>query len=201
MPIPFTRDGARATKDTSWVQWCMVENPVSDDRLRLVGEHAGSLRVWSWLNVEIVHWYGKPSGPAARKLCELTDQILAELGASTKISFIHLVVNKIEMPDAEARAVIVESSKSHEQRSALSAIVVHGHGFWASALRGFATGVTFLIPKTVQVRICGNPWELIPWFPDEHLRRSGVAIDANGLVSVLSKVQAQPATARSGAFL
>jgi hypothetical protein len=102
-----------------------------------------------------------------------------------------VVANEIAMPDAETRSVLVESSKSHEERLGLAAIIVNGTGFWASALRGFATSVSLLIPKTVHVRICGSPEELNPWFPAEHARRTGVAIDPQMLVTVLTKAQTQ----------
>src|SRR5262245_40978597 len=119
--------------------------------IRFWGDHPGVLRVFSWNNVEIAHWYGKPTGAAARTLWSYTDQILEALGATQKLSFVHLVTNEIAMPDADTRSVLVESTVAHQGRVALSAIVVNGTGFWASALRGFATSVTLLIPKSVQV--------------------------------------------------
>jgi hypothetical protein len=169
----------------------MHESSTRREPLRFVGEHEGSLRVWAWLNVEIAHWYGKPTGPAARTLWHMTDQILAELGSTTKLSFVHLVANKIALPDAETRSVLVEASKTHEERSALCAIMLNGTGFWASAFRGFATSITLLIPKTMQVRVCGSPAELVPWFPSEHGRRTGVSLDPETLVSVLAQAKLQ----------
>lgn len=161
--------------------------------LQFVGEHESSVRVWSWLNVEIVHWYGRPTGVAAKTLWTLTNKLLEDAGDDTRISFVHVVSNEVGMPDAETRNVLVESSKQHETRIGVAALVVNGTGFWASALRGVATSITILIPKTVQVRICGSPEELIPWFPTEHERRTGVAIEADAFVHVLAKAQVQTA--------
>lgn len=165
----------------------MRDESAHDGELRFVGEHPGALRVWAWRNVVIAHWYGKPTGPVAQTLWRCTDLILDQLGDGKLVSFVHLIANQLAMPDADARAVLVDSSKSHETRSALSAIVVNGSGFWASALRGVATSITILIPKTVQVRIVGGPAELVPWFPSEHERRTGVPLDPDELVSVLTK--------------
>jgi hypothetical protein len=167
----------------------MRASSVHRDRLRFLGEHPGALRVWLWHNVEIVHWHGKPTAAAARTLWRRTDQVLEELAATEKVSFVHLVANEIEMPDATTRAVLAESTKDHVDRSALSAVVVNGTGFWASALRGFATSVILLIPKSVQVRICGSPAELIPWFPIEHARRTGIHLNPEALVNTLVKAQ------------
>lgn len=171
----------------------MPNRSVRDAPLRFVGEHASSLRVWSWLNVVIAHWYGRPTGDGARTLWALTDQLLADLDAATRLSFVHVISNEVAMPDAETRTVLVESSKHHESRIGVAALVLHGSGFWVSALRGVATSISILIPKTVQMKICGNAEELIPWFTTEHERRTGVVLDPEAFIQVLTKAQVQTA--------
>jgi hypothetical protein len=171
----------------------MPDSSVREDSLCFIGEHASSLRVWAWLNVVIAHWYGKPTGAAAKTLWTLTDQLLQDVGAATKFSFVHIVANEVAMPDSQAREVLVEAARTQEARIGIAALVVNGTGFWASALRGVATSITILLPKTVQVRICGSPAELIPWFPTEHERRTGVSLDPDALVNVLTRAQIQTA--------
>ena len=157
--------------------------------MTVLGEHPGTYRISVCQNVMIAYWFGRGSEAAVLRMNELTDQLLATLAADTRISYIHLVTNKLELPDAATRSAFIESTKRYADRSAVSGVVVSGSGFWASAIRGFVTGIAVLAPRSFDLRIFATAAELVAWFPAEHARRTGVQLDPDALLRHLEHAQ------------
>src|SRR5262245_3791573 len=116
------------------------------------GETPGVHRLWRWHNVVIIAWHHKASVEAVEHLAHINEAILARAEYS-KLSFIHLVRNQIELPDAAVRTAFVETSKRFEGRQACAAVIIGGGGFWASAIRGFVTSVHVLSRQLIQLRV------------------------------------------------
>jgi hypothetical protein len=160
------------------------------DPFTKVGEFPGAHRVWLWRNVLVVYWYGHPSADSSDALAEITEQVLAGMGDSDKLSYVHLITQKLKLPDAATRAALLESTHRFAGRTAVAGVVVSGGGFWASAIRSFVTGIAVLAPRSLDLRIFGATQELMPWFPTEHARRTGVQIDGDALLKILEQAQA-----------
>jgi hypothetical protein len=120
----------------------------------------------------------------------VTDEVLAGMPANQKLSYVHLVTTKLALPDADTRAMLLDSTHRYATRTAISGVVVTGGGFWASAIRGFITGISVLAPRSLDLRIFAATDELVPWFPIEHAKRTGIQLDRNELLKVLAQAQA-----------
>lgn len=155
--------------------------------LVVVGEYPGAQRTWLWRNVMIVCWYGTASAAAADRLAQSTDEIVATLEPSTKISYVHLITSKLKLPDGETRNSLLESTQRFASRSAISGVVVPGGGFWASAIRGFVTGIAVVAPRSLDLRIFGEMSELVLWFASEHGKRTGIRVDGDELLRILEE--------------
>lgn len=162
---------------------------VSSDSIVVVGELPGVHRVWSWQNVVVVSWLGRPSAEAAMMLGPLSDLVLSGATAE-KLSYVHLVPNRLELPDAPTRNAFQELTRVYGARTACVAIVLQGAGFWASAIRGFVTGISVLAPRTIDFRLHAELNELLEWFPQEHARKTGVQLSGSALLRQLERVQA-----------
>jgi hypothetical protein len=160
---------------------------VDNDSIAVVGERQGTLRVWAWQNVVFVSWTGKPSADAAKMLGPITDQILAHVTAE-KLSYVHLVPNKLELPDAATRTALIELAQVYGTRTACVAIVLGGVGFWASAMRSFVTGIRVVAPRSIDFRLHAELPELLEWFPEEHARKTGVQLAPTDLLRHLEHV-------------
>ena len=175
----------------------MEKNRSRGDEIVVVGEFPGVLRVCLWHNVIVACWYGDPSAQASNRLTAITQHILESRNAPDKVSYVHLVTGKLKLPDAATRAAFVESTNKYAHRTALSAVVVSGAGFWASAIRGFVTGIGMVAPRSLELRLYGTIEALVPWFPNEHARRTGVALDPELLLQNLARAQRGVSTALS----
>jgi hypothetical protein len=118
----------------------------------------------------------------------ISDQLFASLTA-TKLSYVHLVPNKLELPDAATRTAFIELAHNYGSRTACVAVVVGGVGFWASAIRGFVTGIRVIAPRSTDFRMHAEISELLEWFPEEHARRSGVQLESSDLLRKLEHLQ------------
>jgi hypothetical protein len=150
--------------------------------IAVVGEFPTVYRTWLWRNVIIASWFGHPaSAPAVLHLATITEQVLERLGPG-RVSYVHLVPSGLALPDAQTRAAFLEITHKHAANTACVAVVIAGSGFWASAMRSFVTGFRMLAPRLFALRISAAVPELLPWFPEEHARFTGVQLDGDELV-------------------
>jgi len=154
---------------------------VGNRAIELVSESPGVNQIWLWRNVVVVTWKGKATAEVARKLGPLSREILPRTRAP-KLSYIHVVPNNLVMPDADTRDVLLELSREHVHETACVAAIIEGGGFWASAIRGFITGIRVLAPRELNLRMHKVVAELLPWFPEEHARLTGVELDPEELL-------------------
>jgi hypothetical protein len=160
------------------------------DPLAVVAEYSGTHRAWLWRNVVVICWYGNPSAAASDRLTEMTVEIHRSLEPTAKLSYLHLITRKLTLPDAATRASLLDSAHRFADRTALSGVVVSGGGFWASAVRGFVTGIAVLAPRSLDLRVFGSVEQLVPWFTTEHTKRTGVRVDGDELSIVLAQAEA-----------
>jgi hypothetical protein len=169
----------------------------------LIGGAPGVHEVWLWHNVLIIAWRDRATAHAARALTATTGEVLAQRRFD-KLSYIHMILNKLELPDSQVRTALVDSTKQYHMHMGCSAVIVSGGGFWASAIRSFITGIRVLTPRSMELRIHGSIAELESWFCTVHAEKTGIELDSDALTLVLQKIQtgdepAQPDLSRQSA--
>jgi hypothetical protein len=151
------------------------------------GSYPGVYQVQLWKNVSICAWVGKATVPATSELGQITQRTIATLGPKQRFSIVHLVAAGLELPDSGSRGALVQIIKDYADHIGCAAVVLGGSGFWASAMRSFITGMRVLAPRTFDLRVHGEIEELLDWYPAEHEKRTGVAIDPAAFLAALTR--------------
>ena len=142
---------------------------------------------WAWDDVSIFVWYAVPTRDALMRLQRAAEpRIKLHPGG---LSDVHLVRGRISLPDRETREALVKVSGEGARHLAAVAIVVGGHGFWASAIRSLITGIRLLVPGTFGMTMCDSTDEVADWLPDAHAKRTGRRIDPTALRRALEFVE------------
>jgi hypothetical protein len=157
------------------------------DELKIFGAHPGSFEVKLWHNITVTTWFGPATPSAALKLSELTKVLMTTLPPEQRISVIHLVAPKLELPSNEVRTLFLQPLQQYADRFGCVSVIVGGTGFWTSAMRGFITGMRVLAPRTFDLRLHADAESLLEWFPEEHQKRTGFQIDPNALAAILAQ--------------
>lgn len=153
--------------------------------IELVGESPGINRTWAWRNVMLVIWIDKPSPEVVDKLGPIAEEIQSRTRAQ-KLSHIHIAESSLSMPDAETREAFLNLAHKYASNTACVAAIVEGSGFWASAIRGFITGILVLAPRELNIRMHKQANELLAWFPEAHARLTGTPIDGQDLLQQIN---------------
>jgi hypothetical protein len=141
--------------------------------------------IGGWQNLRIVHWVGQAIGPAV-------DVVALSMDRSQdypQYSWVHLIRDKLALPDADARAGLVHMMTVRSNELACVAVVVGGAGFWASAMRNAVIGLRIFASHKFELRLHGTSDDVVKWLPAAHQRRTQVELPADTLGQLL--VQAQ----------
>ena|ERR1019366_1064271 len=153
-------------------------------RPKLVKIESGVFAIFTWNDVVVVRWLGKrATGPFVRLLADATGPLIA--GFPRKISVVHMVTPRGELPTAEGRAGLTEIMDRDGKHVACVAIILPESGFWASAFQGFITGMHMVAPRSFALRIESSVAGVAQWLPHEHLQRTGTFIDPAELAGAL----------------
>jgi hypothetical protein len=155
--------------------------------IEVVGGTPDINQVWLWHNVVVVSWLGKPTPESARSLGPLVEGLMPRMSAQ-KLSFIHLVPNNLPLPEADTREELLMLSRSYTHLTACIGVIIAGGGFWASAIRGFVTGIRVVAPRDFDLRMHKSISELLTWFPEEHAQRTLVELEPSELIAQLERV-------------
>jgi hypothetical protein len=158
------------------------------NELQVLDEQPDRFAFFGWNNITIATWSGPPDAQAVTRLARVGERRLREV--STPLTDVHLVLGKITFPDAATREVLIAESRKAAPHLGTVAVVVGGEGFWASAIRGFITGVHVLVPGHFQLRLFGRVDELVDWLPAAHESKTGVSVPKEQLRAVLDQVHA-----------
>jgi len=168
----------------------------NDSTDQLLAELPGVVMVRGWRNLAICVWTGQGTGPAAALVGRTLDRPEAQ---GLRQSFIHVIHNKLPLPDSNARKIFMQLMKDRAQGLACIGIVVLGSGFWASAMRNAVIGMRVFAPNTFDFRVFGACEEVVSWLPGAHERQTGVAIPSLALAKWLSHArEALPPTGSDG---
>lgn len=147
--------------------------PTDRAALELLGECPGILTVSAWKNLGICSWVGQANGPAVMVLEEATKR-MSEPGR--RVSWVHLIRDKLGLPDAAARSGFQRIMTEHAAELGCVAVVVGGTGFWASAMRNAVIGLRVLAPRKFELRLHGTIDEVVEWLPAAHEKATGVQL-------------------------
>ncbi len=121
--------------------------------LELVAEYPGVLTIRAWKNIGLCTWSGAAVAPVVATLVEATEKLRSP---GRRVSFVHLIPDKLALPDAEARSAFIRLMKDYQSDLACIAIVVGGTGFWASAMRNAIIGLRVFAPRSFEFRLHGS---------------------------------------------
>ena len=170
-----------------------LESTIVIEPLRVLDEEPGQFAFLGWKNLTIAVWTGLPDAAAIQRLALVGDARIREHGT---LSDVHLVTGHIGLPDAETRATLVSESRRAAGHLAAVGVVLGGSGFWASAIRGFVTGVHVLLNAPFDFKIVGGLEELVEWLPAVHAQRTGVHVLPDDLRQLLRMAQRHGLPAR-----
>jgi hypothetical protein len=148
----------------------------------LLAEQPGVFSVRGWRNLAICVWTGQATGPAAEQVKRTMDRPDAHGMCQ---SFVHVIHNKLPLPDSAARQVFMSLLKERSDTLACIAVVVLGTGFWASAMRNAVIGLRVFAPSNFEFRVFGTCEEVVAWLPTAHEKQTGVAIPPTALAKWL----------------
>jgi hypothetical protein len=162
-------------------------------RLTVLGSHPHAMTIGAFKNIVICCWCGQATGPAVNTLRATVDAVLAR--GTELYTYIHVIRDRVKLPDADARTGLIEVMRVYEARTACVAIVVGGSGFWASAMRNAVIGLRVVAPRSFEYRLHAEPSEVLEWLPQAHRKRSGIDIPTSVLDLLLTDALSwQPAT-------
>jgi hypothetical protein len=131
-------------------------------------------------NVVVVSWRGPIDVAAVAQFGQVAHD-LKERAGPVRHSYIHLMTERVQLPDSSARNEVGKLLPSLTEHVGVVVVVLDGSGFWVSALRGFVTGVRVLAPRNFDIRAESSLENMLSWFPAEHLKRTGVNISREQL--------------------
>jgi hypothetical protein len=136
----------------------------------------------SWQNIALCVWTNRAEVATVAELDKLVASLVAR---EAKVSAVHLAVRNSPLPTAETRAALQTFAERYSKHMAFSAILLDVHGFWASAIRGFVTGLRALVGFDMQVKIFSTVDELVAWMAPAHSSQTHVRVDSEELLRAL----------------
>lgn len=135
-------------------------------------------------NLTVIVWWTQATAAAVERVARLTRDVCAE---HRTFSNIHLIRDGALAPTPGARAGFIQMIKDCADQLANAAVVVGGSGFWAGMMRSAVTGMRFVTPRTFEMRLHGEPQEILGWLPQAHLSRCGSQLPHETLAELLDQ--------------
>lgn len=154
--------------------------------LERVAEYPGVVMIGGWKNLRIVSWVAQAIGPAVDVLALSMDRSQEY----PQYSWVHLIRDKLALPDADARAGFVHMMTERSGELACVAVVVGGAGFWASAMRNAVIGLRIFASNKFELRLHGTNEDVVKWLPAAHQKRTQVELPSATLRQLLMQAEA-----------
>jgi hypothetical protein len=149
-------------------------------------------------DILLVVWTAQPKLEQVMELRRVMDMLVYrfEFGSS-----VHVLANRPALPEKRVRDEMGRVTADYADRTIASAMVLNGEGFWASAMRGLATGVHFFGTKHrhFQLRVCATNEQAATWLTPIHnlkSKRQANAGELEGGLDELCKRAARPVPAK-----
>jgi hypothetical protein len=157
-----------------------MTGPVPTPQLDILVDSPAYFRIGMLGNVVVVGWRGPMDNAAIAQLGLVAHERKERAGA-VRHSYIHLMTERVQLPDANTRNEIAKLLPALTDHTGVVVVVLDGSGFWVSALRGFLTGVRVVAPRAFDIRAESALENVLSWFPAEHLKRTGINISREQL--------------------
>lgn len=153
--------------------------------LAVVEQYPGVFRVGVVGRIAITTWLGQLDVSSVELYARFINDFLARSAASGRGSIVHLVNERVGLPQSATRPVLAKMMENTEPLACVS-VVIEGSGFWASAVRGFLTGMRLLGPSTFRIHEHATIADVVAWLPAEHEKLSGEHIEPDELLRHLT---------------
>jgi len=145
--------------------------------------HADGLALYGFRNLQIASWTAQGTIALVEQLAEHSTRFHQRHPEG--VSVVHLISKGPALPDAPTRERLKTLLEGNTKTLACVAIILDGRGFWASAVRSFLVGLRLVAPRTFVMQVFSTPEEVAAWLPEQHLRRTGVRIDASEVLQAI----------------
>ena len=142
-------------------------------------------------DVLFVLWSASPTVEQAATLDSVSRSLIARYG---HLSCIHVAHHEVPLPGDEARRVLQENAQLLTKHVTAVAVVLLGHGFWASAARAFVTSLRWggMTRLAFPVHVCATVEDATQWLGPLHAARSSSPPDIPELNQQLQELLARP---------
>ncbi|HKP57428.1 MAG TPA: hypothetical protein VJV78_11940 [Polyangiales bacterium] len=164
-------------------QWAPARANIEFGLARIIEVEAATCCAGAWANISLTRWVGRGTAAAVDKVSRVGDEVRTQYPSG--VSAIHLIAETAGMPTPEAREGLVKLMNRKTERLGCVGVVVGGSGFWASAIRSLVTGMRAVSSRAYELKLAGSIDEIVAWFPDQHAKRTGIAIDPDELAKAL----------------
>lgn len=141
-----------------------------------------------WQNILITAWATQPTGALVDAFAQRATALFERY---EKLSAAHVLLDGAAMPSAEARHALQALAERYRGRLACVGTVIAGTGFWASAMRGFVTGMHVIKARPANSTFVSSH-DLAHWLAPQHGIATGVVCTAVELEHVIAAVLRQP---------
>lgn len=148
----------------------------------------------SYLNVGIAIFAARPALDDVAHLRKITSELVRAYGCT---STFYLATNNAPLPDAPVRDFLQALTNEVAKDLIAVASVIHGDGFWAGAVRGFATSVHWMSGHEYKRRVFSKCDEAVRWLAPLHSEVSlaiGAAELEREIVNLLANPSVPPGT-------
>jgi predicted nucleic acid-binding Zn ribbon protein len=142
-------------------------------------------------DVMLVLWAVRATPDTVLELERASQALIERFGQTATI---YVALRDAPLPDESTRRVLEEVASRLAKKVTAVAVVLQGHGFWASAVRAFVTSVRWggLVTMPYKVHVCSTTEEATRWLVPAHATRSQVAPEAAELDAALLELLAHP---------
>lgn len=161
----------------------MSRGSIEHRELAVAAEFPGVFRAGLVGRIAITAWLGQLDMNSVEVYARFITGFLAQV-AATRGSVVHLVNERVALPPSGTRPVLAKMMENTEPLACTS-VVIEGSGFWASAVRGFLTGMRLLGPSSFRMHEHATLADVVAWLPAEHEKLTGEHIDPEELAHCL----------------
>lgn len=141
-------------------------------------------------DILLVVWTQQPRLEQVLELRRVMDLLLYRYEGGSSI---HVLSGRPELPEKRVRDEMARVTADYAERTIASALVLDGEGFWASAMRGLATGVHFFGTKRrhFKLRVCATDEQAATWLAPMHNEKSRRQAQAPELQAALNELRSR----------
>jgi hypothetical protein len=162
-----------------------MENPT--DQLVVIDSEPGAFTFFSWKNMSVIVWTGQVTLAGVERLERISELMRKRFPGG--VSATHIVCGDTKLPHTETRMALARQSKEYGGWLKAVAVVIGGSGFWASTMRSVVTAIGMLGSRAYEMRIHGSIEDVVQWLPAVHLKRTGVRVEPEQLLSILRRTE------------